>query len=153
LETVMMRRIFKGSLYTMLGFFGIFFFAMILGAGFPNGSTAYSLGIGLAAAVVCSSPIVMLTALITGIGTLVERNSGSSTKYKNKRKNDFLADFDQNPRRLQHIMSQLSPDDRAYLQEELANRRLGVSNDGELISLDDLLDDDSDNDYNSLFTG
>ncbi|MDQ7035386.1 MAG: hypothetical protein Q9P01_11280 [Anaerolineae bacterium] len=141
----MMRRIFKGSLYTMLGFFGIFFFAMILGAGFPDGTTAYSIGIGLAAAVVCSSPIVMLTALITGIGTLVERNSGSSSK----RKNDFLADFDQNPRRLQHIMSQLSPDDRAYLQEELANRRLGVSNDGELI----LLDDDSDDDYNSLFTG
>lgn len=144
-----MRRIFKGSLYTMLGFLGIFFFAMILGAGFPDGTFLNNMGTGLLAAVMCSLPFVLLTTLITGIGTLVERRSGSSSK----RKNDLLADFEQNPRRLQYIMKQLSPDDRAYLQEHLANRRLGVSNDGELVSLDDLLDNEQDDKYNSLFTG
>ena len=144
-----MRRIFKGSMYTLLGFLVLFFFAMILGAGFPEGTTQYSLGIGVAAAVICSTPLVMLVMFVTGIASWIERNTGSASK----RKNDLGMGVEPYPARLARIMNQLSSDDRAYLQEQLANRRLGVSSDGELMSLDELLDDNSDDKHNSLFTG
>ena len=143
-----MRRIFKGSLYTLLGFFVIFFVAVIFGAGFPDESFLRNFGTGLMAAVMCSSPLVLVTALITGIGTWFERNTAESFE---KRKNELGVSFEPYPARLSRIMSQLSPDDRAYLEEQLANRRLGVSGDGELMSLDELLDDDDQ--YNSLYTG
>jgi hypothetical protein len=145
-----MRRIFKGSLYTLVGFFGLFFFAMILGAGFPDGTFLNNLGTGVMAATMCSTPILLLVAFVTGIGTLFERNTASATS---KHKNDFGMDFEPYPARLAGIMNQLSPDDRAYLEEQLANRRLGVSSDGELMSLDELLDDGGDDKHNSLFTG
>ena len=144
-----MRRIFKGSMYTLLGFFVLFFFAMILGAGFPDGTFLNNLGTGVMAATMCSTPILLLVAFVTGIGTLFERNTGSGSKLKN----DFGMALEPYPARLARIMNQLSPDDRTYLQEQLANRRLGVSSDGELMSLDELLDDNGDDKHNSLFTG
>lgn len=148
----MMQRIFRGSLYTLLGFLAIFFVAVIAGVGFPEGSLIYGLGTGLAAAVICTTPFVLLTSVITGIGTMIQRNT--NLQMDEKLKNDFLADFDENPARIQQIMQQLSPSDRAYLQQVLSARRLGVSGDGELMSLDELLDDQAeDENYNSLFTG
>ena len=83
---------------------------------------------------------------------MVEGRFGSSSK----RKNDFLADLDNHPARLQRILRQLSPEDRDYLQQQLAARRLGVSGDGELMTLDDLLadnDTDDDSEHRSLYTG
>ena len=72
-----------------------------------------------------------------------------------KLKNDMLVNAEDNPERLREIMHQLSPSDRAYLQRMLNAKRMGVSNDGELMSLDELLEADHEEDegYNSLFTG
>jgi Zn-dependent protease with chaperone function len=42
--------------------------------------------------------------------------------------------------RLARIMQRLSPDEREYLQQELDERLAGIGDDGELLSLDELLD-------------
>jgi hypothetical protein len=68
-----------------------------------------------------------------------------------KHKNDASLNFDADPLRLQSIMHQLSPADQTYLKQYLTARKLGVSDDGELMSLNDLLAEDDD--QQSLFTG
>ena len=146
-----MQRIFRASMYAFLGLLVLFFFSVILGAGFPEESFISNFGYGIVVAIVFTMPFLFLTALVTGVGSLFQRNTYDSEKMKN----DFLTNFDGNPERLQDIMNQLSPSDRAYLQQELNTRRLGVSNDGEMMSLDELLEADQEEDegYNSLFTG
>jgi hypothetical protein len=147
-----MQQIFKWSRNALLAFIPLFFLGIVFGVTFGEGTLLGSFGTALLGAVACTTPFVALTALITGIGMMIEGRTGTSSK----RKNDFLAEFDNNPARLQRILRQLSPEDRDYLQQQLAARRLGVSGDGELVTLDDLLahdDSEDDSEHRSLYTG
>ena len=147
----MMSRIFKWSRNTLLAFIPMFFFGILFAVTFGEGTLLGSFGTALIGAVFCTAPFVGLTALISGIGNLVEQRTRPHGKFKN----DFLADVEQHPARLQQILNQLSPKDRAYLQQQLASRKLGVTDDGELMSLDELIaqDDSEDENRRSLFTG
>jgi phage FluMu protein gp41 len=49
-----------------------------------------------------------------------------------------LDDLDDS-QRMRRIMAQLTPPDRDYLRERLAAQRLGLSDDGEMVSLDEVL--------------
>jgi hypothetical protein len=44
--------------------------------------------------------------------------------------------------RMQRIMNRLAPEERDYLQEKLDQQLIGLGEDGELLSPDDLLDDE-----------
>lgn len=144
-----MRRLFRATSYAFLGMFVLFFIGIMVMMGFPDQSLISNLGLGLATAVICTSPLVFLTFVVSGIGSLFQRNALP------KMKNDMLAMAQDNPERLDDIMQQLSPSDRAYLQRMLDTKRLGISDDGELMSLDELLEAEQDEDegYNSLYLG
>src|SRR5688572_25019826 len=145
-----MRRMYRWSSRVLLALIVMFALGMAISVGFPEETLIHNLSVVVGVFGMCMSPFIALIALITGIGTLVEGRVGTS----NKRKNDFLADLDNHPDRLQRILRQLSPEDRNYLQQQLAVRKLGVSGDGELMSLDDLLaNDNSDDEQRSLYTG
>ena len=145
-----MRRIYRWSTYILLAFIPVFFAGAFMASAFAKGTMGYDIASGLLGAVVCTTPLVGLTALVAGVGNWRERRAGASAK----RKNDFIAEFEENPARLQDILRRLSPEDRAYLQQHLAASKLGVSDDGELMSLDELIARDNEEEsHNSLFTG
>jgi hypothetical protein len=62
--------------------------------------------------------------------------SGLLLRYGRKAANKSGAES-----RLGRIMQRLSPDERDYLQQALDERLIGIGEDGELLSVDDLLDD------------
>lgn len=134
MQTWFRRALRMGGVY-----FVTFFISIFLGAGFPDGSFFSGVGVGLVAALFCTTPFLLLFMMVTGIGTLIERNSSPE-----KRKRDWSADFySSDDQRLRQILSRLSADDRAFLEAKLAERSLGLHDDGEIVSLDDLLDEDS----------
>jgi hypothetical protein len=143
-----MRRMYQWSSRVLLALIVLFILGMAISVGFPEETLIHNLSVVVGVFGMCMSPFIALIALITGIGTLVEGRVGTSSK----RKNDYLADLDAHPDRLQRILRQLSPEDRDYLQQQLAVRKLGVAGDGELMSLDELLADD-DSEERSLYTG
>jgi hypothetical protein len=145
-----MHRMYRWSSRVLLALIVMFVLGIAISAGFGEGTFVYAIGTVFGVFGACMSPFIALIALITGIGTLVEGRAGTSSK----RKNDYLADLNTNPDRLQRILRQLSPEDRDYLQQQLAVRKLGVSGDGELMSLDELMAHDSEDDEpRSLYTG
>lgn len=130
-----MRRAFIGSLVTLGVMFIIASISVGIGVATPEGSLLNSVAAGTFITMLCSSPLVFLVALVTGIATLVERLQG---KQKRKRSYENFA-FDEDIE-LDDIMARLTPDQQAYLQEQLRSNRLGLGNDGELMSMNDLLD-------------
>ena len=73
----------------------------------------------------CTIPFIMLGILITGIYLLIYPNS------ERKQKRGF-----ENAR-----LDQVSPQERAYLEQRLTDREVGLSDDGEIVSMNDLLDE------------
>ena len=145
-----MHRMYRWSSRVLLALIVLFVLGMAISVGFPKETLIHNLSVVVGIFSMCMTPFIALIALITGIGTLVEGRVGTSSK----RKNDYLADLENHPARLQRILRQLSPEDRDYLQQQLAVRKLGVSGDGELMSLDELMAHDSEDDEpRSLYTG
>ena len=146
-----MRRMYQWSSRVFLALIVMFALGMAISVGFPEETLIHNLSVVVGVFSMCMTPFIALIAMITGIGTLVERRTGTSTS---KRKNDYLAGLDNHPDRLQRILRQLSPEDRDYLQQQLAVRKLGISGDGELMSLDELMAHDTEDDEpRSLYTG
>ncbi len=70
-------------------------------------------------------PVPYLTFLISGV--LIFRSSKSSPKSEGQN-------------RMQRIMQRLAPDEREYLQHKLDEKLLSLNDEGEIMALDDLLD-------------
>ncbi|MEM9952296.1 MAG: hypothetical protein AAF846_11875 [Chloroflexota bacterium] len=135
-----MERTFKGSLFTLGGMFLAMAIMFGLGVATPENSPIYNVALGTVVALMCSSPVVMLVAIISGVGSLINRTQGNQGKSKRKREFDTFT-YNNNDAVLEDIMEQLSPEQQAYLERRLQNSSMGVGNDGELISIDDLLSD------------
>jgi hypothetical protein len=145
-----MYRIYRRSTYTLFAFFPLFFITLFLSGIFPQDTTMYEIATIFLGAIGCAFPFIVLTSMISGIGTILEMRNGTTIKHKN----DFLADMQDRPARLQYILRQLSSEDRDYLQQQLTIGKLGVSSDGELMSLDELIIQDNEGEnYNSSYTG
>lgn len=129
-----MKRTFIGSLMTLGTMFIITAVLFGIGVGAGEASVLYNIALGGVVMMMCLSPLVILTTIISGIGTLINRLRGVE---KQKRGYDNFA-FDEDME-LDDIMAQLSPQQQDYLQERLRNNRLGIGNDGELMSMNDLL--------------
>lgn len=129
-----MKRTFIGSLMALGAMFIITAVLFGIGVGVGEASVLYNIALGGVVMMMCLSPLVILTTIISGIGTLINRLKGVE---KQKRGYDNFA-FDEDME-LDDIMAQLSPQQQDYLQERLRNNRLGVGNDGELMSMNDLL--------------
>ncbi|MGB7341390.1 MAG: hypothetical protein WBC91_21015 [Phototrophicaceae bacterium] len=134
-----MKRTFKGSLITL----GTMFLTIAILFGVlvatPEDTLFYNMLTGIMVAGICSSPLVMLVTIVSGIATLADRlQNGSKTKRKN---DDFYTNFNESDMDIDDIMRRLTPEQQAYLQQRLHNNRLGVGSDGELVSMNDLLND------------
>lgn len=132
-----MKRTFKGSLI-LFGVMCFLFSAMIGIIGTTDeGTLINNIALGTGVTLLFSSFPVMLTIIVSGIGTLISRGQGDE-----KRKREFTDFGFDDDSRLEEIMQRLSPEQQVYLENRLRNSRLGVnSDDGELMSLNDLLDD------------
>lgn len=132
-----MKRTFKSSLMTLGAMVLISAFLFAVGVVTPEKYPLYDIALGGVVFMFCSSPLVILVAIVSGISTLMNRNQD-----KEKRKHDFTDfGFDEDYR-MEEIMQRLSSEQQVYLENRLRNSRLGVnSDDGELMSLNDLLDD------------
>jgi hypothetical protein len=135
-----MRKWFNRSLWLSGGYLVSYllglFISIFLGVSFQE-SVIADMASGLAAAILCTTPHVLLFMLITGIGTLRENRNEPE-----KRKRDMASEFyTSDEERLQRILNRLSADDREFLEAQLAGRNLGLHDDGEIVSLTDLLDD------------
>ena len=80
------------------------------------------------------APPLALIALVTGIATYFSRRKKSA----------------QSDSRMSRIMQRLSPDERDYLREKLDEQLIALGEDGELLSVDDLLDDQDQQDLSEL---
>ena len=129
-----MRRTFFGSLTTLGAMFilSAILFGISVGAG--EASALYNIALGGVTMMMCLSPLVMLVTIVSGVGTLINWFRGNE---KRKRGYEHFA-LDEDIE-LDDIMAQLSPEQQAYLQDRLRNKRLGVGNDGELMSMNELL--------------
>lgn len=81
---------------------------------------------------VCSLPFLLLGILATGLELLLK----STQKKKKIAEPSYTINDDM---RLQDIMSKLFPQERAFLESRLAKREFGLGDDGEMLSVDDLL--------------
>lgn len=129
-----MKRIFRWTLYGYAIYFVLTFIAMFISVAASEGTGLYDVGIALLAAIMITSPFLVLTSLVTGIASYMRRNQGE------KQKLDFMPYEDSDYSRLERIMNQLSPQDRAFLERKLADKEVGLSDDGEIVSMNDLLD-------------
>jgi hypothetical protein len=125
----MMKRVFRWTLYGFAIYFILAFIAMFLGVAMGEGSSLYNVSIGLIAAVMCTLPFLVLTSIVTGIGSLMQRN------HEGKQKRGLMPYMDYDDAHLERIMNRLSPQDRTYLERRLADREVGLSDDGEIVSL------------------
>ncbi len=129
-----MRRAFIGSLVTLGVMFIIASISVGIGVATAEGSLLNSVAAGTFITMLCSSPLVFLVALVSGIATLVERLKGKQKRKRVYENFDFNEDIE-----LDDIMARLTPDQQNYLQEQLRSNRLGLGNDGELMSMNELL--------------
>jgi hypothetical protein len=132
---------FKGSAQVAAFLVMLLFVSVFLTAATPESSNIYNIGMGFLTATLCASPIVGLSLAVSGIGALVEKfNTDEATgTLKRKRKRRLTLDDLDDSQRMRRIMAQLTPPDRDYLRERLAAQRLGLSDDGEMVSLDEVL--------------
>jgi hypothetical protein len=132
---------FKGTAKVTAYLLVMLFVAAFLAGATPENSTLYNTGMGLMVATACVSPFIGVSLLVSGIGSIMETVNRNQSSEKRKRKNRLpLEDMDDD-HRIRRIMAQLTPPDRDYLHERLADRQLGLSDDGEMVSLDDILAD------------
>lgn len=73
-------------------------------------------------------PVAALMWAVTGLTRLLRRKSANRAET-----------------RMARIMQRLAPDERDYLQQQLDERLVGIGDDGELLSLDDLTGESSQN--------
>lgn len=130
-----MKKIFRWTLYGFAIYFVLAFIGIFFSVAVGEESAYYDVGIGLVAALMLTSPFLALTSLITGIGSYMRRDD------EKRKKNEFMYGGDFDDARLERIMNQLSPQDQAYLERRLADREVGLSDDGEIVSMNDLLDE------------
>lgn len=125
------RRIFRFTswLVALMGVLAVVFFILAI----PFDETATSeLFINLMAAMICSGfPIAMVMAI-----------TGLASRNVDKQKREYITDFVDEDERLENIMRKLSTDEKQYIQSLIAAKRMGIADDGELTTLNDLLDDD-----------
>lgn len=131
-----MKSTFKSSLMSLgaMVLLSAFLFAMIVVI--PESILLYDIALGGVVFMMCSSPLVILIAIVSGIATAISSFSGQEKKKRDF--TDFGLDDDS---RMDEIMSRLTAEQQIYLENKLRNSRLGISSDGELMSMDDLLDD------------
>jgi hypothetical protein len=133
-----MRKWFR-RLLVGVGVFSTYTVLLFLAAMFLGGSGIYRttlIVIGMVP-IFFILPLLVLGIIVTGIGTLLQG------KQDSKQKRDFMPydDYGMQDARLERIMKQISPQDRAYLERRLADQEVGLGNDGEIISMDDLLNE------------
>lgn len=134
-----MKRTFKGSLMALGAMVLISAFLFAIGVINPETSPLYDLALGGVVFMLCSSPLVILVAIVSGIATAISSFSGSGQEKKKRKFTDLGFDDDS---RMDEIMRRLTPEQQVYLDNKLRNSRLGInSDDGELVSLDSLLND------------
>lgn len=104
---------------------------------------SYDAWVSVASMSLCAFiPLIALTA-IAGVFHLIQRQlmpRQESVRYEKPKRDQHepLSDADDDAQ-LARIMSRLNADERAYLRELLASRRMGLSSDGELMSLEDVM--------------
>ncbi|GAB5493345.1 MAG: hypothetical protein Phog2KO_35600 [Phototrophicaceae bacterium] len=133
-----MEKTFKNSLMVLGAMFMISAICFGIGVATPDESFINNAALGLLVTLICSSPLVILFSIISGVRLLIDKFTGNSQKKKRVYE-DFAYD-DEADANLDDIMAQLSPQQQAYLEERLQSQRLGVGDDGELMSINDLLD-------------
>ncbi len=149
-----MRGKFQGSLSVL----GVMFIIGAISIGI-YGSTAEGTFLSNTAfvtlvALICISPFALLQTFMNGLATLIEFLSGGDKQKQNsdtypfedverkqKLKNEhepfpFDDEFE-----IDEIMAQLSPEQQKFLQKKLRNNSLGIGDDGELVSINELLSD------------
>ncbi len=143
---------FKGTGRVAIFLVMLLFVSVFLMGATPENSSIYNIGLGFLSATLCTSPLVGLSLLVSGIGALVEIfNDEATGTIKRKRRPTMDMDHLDDSQRMRRIMAQLTPQDRDYLRERLAAQRLGLSDDGELVSLDEVLSDDEASDRRAQF--
>jgi hypothetical protein len=128
-----MRKWFNRSMWLAIAYFFGLVAAILL-----QRTEMADFGVSLGTAIICTAPILLLFMIITGIGTLRERRDQSEEKRKRDWSADFYSDDEQ---RLRQILDRLSADDRAFVESKLAGRSYRLNEDGEIVSLGELLDD------------
>lgn len=108
-----------------------FFSTLTLGLGIACTSSLFSSPRSLANLFVFLFCLTVFTGFIALIKTASQRNRKSKKHYLPLR-------VQQDDARLGRILASLAPDDRDYLLSLLEAKRLGLINDGELTSIDDL---------------
>ncbi len=104
---------------------------------------SYDAWVSVASMSLCAFiPLLALTA-VAGVFHLIQRQlmpQQNLVRYEKPKRDHHepLRDADDDAQ-LARIMSRLNADEQAYLRELLASRRMGLSSDGELMSLDDVL--------------
>jgi len=88
----------------------------------------------------CASPLAVMYSLGIGGMLLWRRMTNVQKKSSKNARYDYDLDFEDD-NALAGIMQQLTPEQRAYLEERLEERDLGLGTDGELMSMDELLNE------------
>ena len=103
-----------------------------VGVATPEGTFAYNTALGLLVTLICSSPLVILFSIISGVRLLIDKFTGNSQKKKRVYEDVAFNNNNDGDMALDDIMARLSPQQQAYLEERLQSQRLGVGDDGEL---------------------
>lgn len=110
------------------------FMFLILGMLFiPEETIFFEFLTFLLGAMIFSLPFLLLGILATGLEILIKSNQ------KKKKKYNLMYEIGSDDVQLQYIMRKLSPEERTYLDERLAEREMGIRDDGEMVSIDELL--------------
>ena len=127
------RRIFRFTswLVAIMGVLATIFF--LLGA-FNNVPATSDMWMSIMASMICAGfPIAMVMAI-----------SGIASRTVDKDKMPYVNNIVSEDERLDNILNKLSDEEQDYIEGLIASKRMGIADDGELTSLDDLLDDEDD---------
>jgi hypothetical protein len=116
-----MQQYFQISKYFMLILIGIFFVAALIAMGTPPRLVIHNLAVNIGTLVVMISPVAAISTLITGIASM---RQVVDERQQVKRKISELQNsaFEPDQKRIEYILSQLKPEDRAYLEFYYAMR-------------------------------
>jgi hypothetical protein len=136
-----MKRIFRWSaIFFAVSFVGCTLaFSFVVGTGEETALNNLALG-GTTFFLFLMIPLFLSTLISGGALTFQRWRGGNRAEDKAKRKyNTSLYDLSENER-LDRIMARLSLEEREYLEDLLVAREMGLTDDGELTSLDDVLE-------------
>ncbi|MEO1644148.1 MAG: hypothetical protein AAFR67_03100 [Chloroflexota bacterium] len=125
--------IILGSIFLL---FVVLFFGSVLTDGTVIGDWLANIIVFL----LCASPLAVMYSLGTGAMLLWRRINSVQKKSVAGGDYDFGATLEDDSA-LADIMQQLTPEQQAYLEERLEERALGLGTDGELMSMDELLNE------------